>query len=262
MKIGFFDSGLGGLTILTAVVKEMPQYNYLYYGDTAHLPYGDKTEAVIYELTKEGVQYLFGAGAVLVIIACNTASAETARRLQQEFLPATYPDRKILGVIVPTIETLEFDMPTKVALLGTTRTVESNKYQLELDHKGNGTASLIQIATPELVPLIEQNELEAAAKQAIAVIEREAGESEVIVLGCTHYSQIKETLRRHFGDKKRIISQDEVIPAKLQDYLARHHEISSQLQHGGERTIHLTAHRPDYDVLMGQFLGGVYVEEE
>ncbi len=262
MKIGLFDSGLGGLTILKAVVKELPQYNYAYYGDTANLPYGDKSEEEIYELTKEGMRYLFEAGAALSIVACNTASAETARRLQQEFLPAEYPDRKILGIIVPTIEVLEFGAPTKVALIGTKRTVESGKYQLELDHKSNGNVLLSQIATPELVPLVEMNELAAAAEQAIQRIETEAGESEVVVLGCTHYTQIKNQLRTHFGESKTIISQDEVIPAKLADYLTRHHEVSSQLTHGGERSIHLTAHRPDYDHIMGYFLGGVYVEEE
>lgn len=262
MKIGLFDSGLGGLTILKSVVKELPQYNYVYYGDTANLPYGDKTEAEIYELTKEGVRYLFEAGAALVIIACNTASAETARRLQQEFLPAEYPNRKILGIIVPTIEVLDFDIPTKVTLIGTKRTVESGKYRLELDHKGNGNTILRQIATPELVPLIEMNELVTATEQAIKRIEAEAGESEVVVLGCTHYTQIKKQLRDYFGESKKIVSQDEVIPAKLSDYLMRHHEISSQLTHGGERSIHLTAHRPDYDHVMGHFLGGVYVEEE
>jgi glutamate racemase len=262
MKIGLFDSGLGGLTILKAVVKELPQYNYVYYGDTANLPYGDKPENEIYELTKEGMRYLFEAGAALVVIACNTASAETARRLQQEFLPAEYPDRKILGIIVPTIEVLMFPVPTKAVLIGTTRTIQSGKYQLELDHKGNGNTILTQIATPELVPLIELNELEAAATQAIRKIETEAGESEIVVLGCTHYTEIKGRLREHFGESKTIISQDEIIPGKLADYLMRHHEISSQLMHGGERSIHLTEHRKDYDRIMGYFLGGVCVAEE
>lgn len=262
MKIGLFDSGLGGLTILKAVVKELPQYNYAFYGDTANLPYGDKTEDQIYELTKAGVRHLFKAGSVLIIIACNTASAETARRLQQEFLPEEYPDRKILGIIVPTVEVLEFSVPTKTVLIGTKRTVESGKYQLELERRGNGNTILTQISTPELVPLIERNELAAATEQAIKRIETEAGESEVVVLGCTHYTQIKSQLRAYFGESKTVISQDEVIPAKLADYLMRHHEITAQLTHGGERSIHLTAHRPDYDRIMSHFLGGVYVDEE
>jgi glutamate racemase len=261
MKIGLFDSGLGGLTILKAVVKELPQYNYAFYGDTANLPYGDKTEEEIYEMTKEGVRHLFEVGSALVIIACNTASAETARRLQQEFLPEEYPNRKILGIIVPTIEVLDFDVPTSVTLIGTKRTVESGKYLLELEHKGNGNTVLTQIATPELVPLIEMNELEIAARTAIERIESTEQNSKVLVLACTHYTQIKDRLREHFKNTKTVISQDEVIPTKLADYLIRHHEITAQLTHGGERNIHLTAHRPDYDHIMGQFLGGVYVDE-
>ena len=262
MKIGFFDSGLGGLTILRAVVREMPQYNYAFYGDTANLPFGDKSETEIYEFTKEGVRYLFESGCVLVIIACNTASAETARRLQQEFLPTEYPDRKILGIIVPTVEELCFTVPTRVALIGTKRTVESGKYQLELAHKGNGNTILKQIATPEFVPLIEAGRIQEAAEQAIEKIESEAGDYEVVVLGCTHYTEIKDRLRQHFGLSKQIISQDEVIPQKLRAYLTAHPETESQLMHGGTRSVHLTAHRPDYDVLMGQFLGGVFVDEQ
>lgn len=260
MKIGLFDSGLGGLTILKAVVERLPQYDYLFYGDTAHLPYGDKTEAEIYALTKVGVKYLFERGAVLVIVACNTASAETVRKLQNEFLPNEYPDRKILGIIVPTIEELSYIQPTRVVLIATKRTVESRKYELELAHKGTGKVELISVATPELVPLIELGELETAAAAAIEKIEA-AGDSAVAVLGCTHYTQIKDRLRSHFKGRRLVISQDEVIPAKLQSYLTAHPEIATKLTHNGERSIHLTQHRPDYDMLMGQFLGGAYIGE-
>ncbi len=261
MKIGFFDSGLGGLIILKAVAKELPNYDYVFYGDTKHLPYGDKTEEEIYELAIVGMRHLFDAGCILVIIACNTASAETARRLQTEFLPAEYPDRKILGVIVPTIEMLEYENPTKVALLATKRTIESQKYHKELELKGNKNISLIDISTPELVPLIELGEFDAAARQAISRIETEAGESKVIVLACTHYTQIKLTLREHFKDQKVILSQDEFISEKIQSYLDKHPEIAERLTDTGERTIHLTEHRPDYDHLIGQFLGGVFLGE-
>lgn len=262
MKIGFFDSGLGGLTVLKAVAKKLSQYDYVYYGDTANLPYGDKTEEEIYQLTSIGMEYLFEAGCLLVIIACNTASAETARRLQQEFLPERYPDRKILGIIIPTIEVLDFDKVTKVTLIGTKRTVDSAKYVNELETKNNNFVHLTQIATPELVPLIEMGEVATAAQTAINRIEQEAGESEVIVLGCTHYTQIKKELRTHFSGQKEIISQDEVIPDKLKKYLANHPELAEKLTSEGIRSVHLTKHRPDYDMVMGQFLGGVYVDEE
>jgi glutamate racemase len=259
MKIGLFDSGLGGLTILRAVVKELPQYDFVFYGDTKNLPYGDKCEEEIYELTTAGVRYLFEAGCALVIIACNTASAETARRLQNEFLPLYYPDRKVLGIIVPTIESLNFSSLTKAVLIGTKRTVDSGKYFIELENKGNGNTILKQIATPKLVPLIEENKIDLASTEAIKQIEDGAGESEVVVLGCTHYTQIKQTLRNHFEGKKIIISQDEIIPQKLKLYLTNHPEITKKLTNSGERSIYLTLHRPDYDNLLGQFLGGVYI---
>ncbi|MCA9360853.1 glutamate racemase, partial [Candidatus Kaiserbacteria bacterium] len=257
----FFDSGLGGLTILKAVAKALPEYDYVYYGDTANIPYGDKTEEEIYALTVRGVEYLFKVDCSLVVIACNTASAETARRIQEEFLPTNFPDRKVLGVIVPTIEELNFGKMTKVALLATKRTIESKKYHKELELKGNGNALLIDMATPELVPLIELGELEAATNQAISRIETEAGESEVVVLGCTHYTEIKRGLRAHFKETKNIISQDEVIPEKLKTYLAAHPEIETKLSRGGERVVHLTEHKPYFDQILQQLLGGVMVEE-
>ncbi len=262
MKIGLFDSGLGGLTILKAVAKFLPDYDYVFYGDTANLPYGDKSEDEIYELTKKGVEYLFQADCILVIIACNTASAETARRLQTEFLLENHGDRKILGVIVPTIETLQFENMTKVALLATNRTIESKKYHKELELKGNGNIVLIDIATPELVPKIERGEIESAGRDAISRIETEAGESEVVVLGCTHYTEIKAHLREHFENSKRIISQDEVIPEKLSVYLHAHPEIKNKLSRGGQRSVHLTEHKPYFDKVLQQLLGGVMVEED
>ena len=141
------------------------------------------------------------------------------------------------------------------------RTIESQKYHKELELKGNKNISLIDISTPELVPLIELGEFDAAARQAISRIETEAGESKVIVLACTHYTQIKLTLREHFKDQKVILSQDEFISEKIQSYLDKHPEIAERLTDTGERTIHLTEHRPDYDHLIGQFLGGVFLGE-
>jgi len=262
MKIGFFDSGLGGLTILKAVAKELPEYDYSYYGDTLHLPYGDKTEEEILALSKTGIEYLFKKGCLLVIVACNTASAETLRNLQQSWLLKEYPDRHVLGMIVPTVEeVLERNLPS-VALLATKRTVESNKYGVELANRSAQAVTLIQVASPELVPFIELNELAAATQAAITRIESEAGESEGIILGCTHYTRVKDQLRQHFGARKVIFSQDEIIPKKLFSYLENHPEIEVRLTRAGERSVHLTQHRPDYDFIMGQFLGGAYLTDQ
>jgi glutamate racemase len=262
MKIGFFDSGMGGLSIMKAVAKELPEYDYVFYGDTANLPLGDKTEEELYEITITGMEYLFDAGCLIVIIACNTASAETARKLQREYLPKHHQSKKILGVIVPTVEMLEYAGFKSAALLATNRTVESKKYFIELEKRGNENVHMIDIATPELVPLIEEGRVGEAALQAIKIIDAQAGESEVVVLGCTHYTEIKNKLRDHFGDSKQIISQDEIIPEKLKLYLDMHPEIQSRLSRGSERSIHLTEHKPAYDKFIQQLLGGVLLGEE
>lgn len=262
MNIGFFDSGLGGLLILKAVAKTLPQYDYGYYGDTANVPYGDKTEAEIYELTKAALIELFNRDCVLVIVACNTASSETLRKIQDTFLITEYPDRKVLGVIIPTIEEVTETNCSRAVLLATKRTVESNKYEKELQKLGD-SIELISIATPELVPFIELGEKDIAAASAIATIERAGvGEGDVVVLGCTHYCLLKDSLREHFGPSLTIVSQDEVIPQKLSLYLEQHPEITSRLSNTGKRVIHLTQHRPDYDRLTAEFLGGAYLPDE
>ncbi|MEK7462292.1 MAG: glutamate racemase [Patescibacteria group bacterium] len=258
MNIGFFDSGLGGLLILKAVAKTLPQYDYLYYGDTANLPFGDKTETEIYEYTKRAIEELFKQNCLLVVVACNTASAETIRRLQDTYLKEEHPDRRILGVIVPTVEEVIKKDYKRAVLLATKRTVESGKYARELA-KLNPALELISVATPELVPLIETHQVEAAAKLAVSVIEGVAKAGDVVLLGCTHYILLKDKLREHFGSELTIISQDEVIPKKLEDYLSRHPEINSRLSNTGKRQIHLTEHRPDYDRLTAEFLGGAYI---
>lgn len=248
-KIGLFDSGLGGLTILEAVSRALPQYDYRYYGDTEHLPLGDKTEAEIFAFTQAGVEELFREGAVLAIIACNTASAETLRRLQDEWLPQRYPDRRILGVIIPTVEALIASPSQAALLIATRRTVESGKYPLELRQRAGRDLRLHTLATPSLVPLIEAGKSKEALAAAIAALEAEAARHffDTVILGCTHYVALKAGLRAHFGSRLAILSQDEIIPAKLADYLLRHPELESRLGQGSTRHIHLTRHRPDYD---------------
>jgi len=261
MNIGFFDSGLGGLTILKAVAKRLPQYSYEYFGDTKNLPYGDKSEEEIYALTKAGVESLFNRDCALVIIACNTASAETLRKLQDEWLPEAFPERKILGVIVPTVEEVIESRCGKVSLIATKRTIDSDKYAVEFKNRAQSPVELTQVATPELVPFIELNELELATTAAIKRIETAVGEGDGVILGCTHYTQIKDQLRSHFGNSLQVFSQDEIIPEKLFLYLQNHPEIETQLSQAGARNIHLTQHRPDYDLLIGQFLGGAFLSE-
>lgn len=264
MNIGFFDSGLGGLTILRAVARALPHYDYCFYGDTANLPYGDKTEEEIYQLSQTAMMHLFGAGCVLVIIACNTASAETLRRLQDEWLSAYYPDRRILGVIIPTIETLVESDSRHALLLATKRTVGSQKYERELSLRGDSHGVISAEATPGLVPLIEAGELDAAVALAWETISSHLVTIDTVILGCTHYTELKSQLRDRLnaaGSQVRVLSQDEIIPNKLTTYLAAHPEIVERLTSTGKRSIHLTAHRPDYDRIAAQLLRGAFVGE-
>jgi len=253
MKIGFFDSGLGGLILLTATTRLLPQYDYYYYGDTANLPYGDKSEEVIYQLSKLAMQHLFEAGCLIVIIACNTASSETLRRLQDEYLPEVYPDRRILGVIIPTIEALHDSGCKNALLLATKRTVESQKYQREVVQKNLTNMSIESMAAPTFVPLIEAGNIDGATEEAIAMVTTWVGKGDAVILGCTHYTLLKDALRAEFPSLL-FISQDELIPEKIAVYLQNHPELTSRLTTKGERTIHLTAERADYDMIKERLL--------
>ena len=166
MKIGFFDSGRGGLLVAEAVRELLPSYDYVYYGDTAHVPYGDRSESEIHAFTKAGVEHLFADGCLVVILACNTASAETLRTLQDEWLPTHYPDRKLLGVIVPTVEAVLEAKCSRVLLLATARTVSAGKYHLELGKLNVIDTKIIAQATADLVPLIEADNLPEAGVRA------------------------------------------------------------------------------------------------
>jgi glutamate racemase len=227
MKIGIFDSGLGGKLIAKAIRKKLPEYDYLFYGDTRNLPYGDKTEDEIYELTKFAVEELFRRDCALVILACNTASAESLRKLQDTILVGEWQGRRILGVIVPTVEEMIEGVHEQVLLIGTRRTVESGKYELELRKRDAGIV-LTGIATPELVPLIEGDNLEAAHHYVVNLLRTRGNGNMSLVLGCTHYTALKAGLAREFPHL-RIISQDGIVPKKLADYLKRHPEIREKL---------------------------------
>lgn len=256
MKIGVFDSGLGGLLVLRKVTKVLPQYDYYYYGDTAKLPYGDKSEEEIYELTKDALRHMLEADCMLIVIACNTASVETLPRIQSEFLPAEYPDRTVLGVVVPTVEALTSSDSRSALLLGTERTIDSGKYERVL-RKQQSTIELLSKATPELVPLLESARGSEALEQIVSTIDAaRTPELDTVILGCTHYALLTSKLRGHYGGGLEFLSQDEVIPLKLQKYLQKHPELEEKLSQGRDRKVHLTEHRDDYDRFLVSVLQG------
>jgi len=230
MKIGIFDSGLGGLFVTRALVKKLPYYDYVYLGDTQRVPYGNRSHETIYRFLEEAVDYLFKHDCELIIVACNTASAEALRRIQQEYLPKHYPKRKVLGIIIPTAEAALKDPKIKrVGVLATQGTVGSGTYIRELK-KICPDVTVIQQAAPLLVPLIESNAVKFADPILQSYLQPLIKKKiDTLILGCTHYPLLKKEIKKICGRDINVISQDEIISAKLTDYLQRHPEIEKML---------------------------------
>lgn len=233
-KIGIFDSGYGGLTILKEIRKELPQYSYVYLGDNARAPYGTRSYDVVFQYTLECVEFLFSKGCEIVILACNTASAKALRTIQQKVMPVKYPDKKVLGVIRPSTELVGNLSNTKVVgILATEGTVKSDSYKIEIERFTPGV-DVVQLACPLWVPIIEANEHDSKEGKAIfrKDIERLLSlndKIDTIVLGCTHYPMIKEFVQEIVGENVQVISQGEIVAERLVDYFQRHVKLESKL---------------------------------
>ena len=247
MRIGIFDSGLGGLIIAKAIRRAMPKYDYVYLGDTKRVPYGNRSHNAVFEFTKEAMNYLFKKeNCAIVIIACNTSSARALRRIQQEYL-VNYnntrklmgeSERKILGVLIPTAE--ECAKYKKVGILGTIGTVTSNTFPKEIKKISRKT-KVFQNSAPMLVPLIEEGEKILAKQFILKYLKPFLNKKlDVVALGCTHYPFYKNEIKKVLGKKVKIISQDEIISEKLKDYFVRHPEIEKKLAKNGKAKILVT----------------------
>jgi|SRR3989344_1947266 len=256
MKIGIFDSGLGGLIIARAIIKRLPIYDYIYLGDTKNLPYGEKRPGEIYQHTKNAVDFLFKQNCQLIVIACNTASAWALRKIQQKYLAKNYPNRRVLGVVIPTLEVADDNhRRKKIGVIGTTATVKSHIYKKELLKLDKG-AKIIEIATPDLVPLIEQNSLQKAQKTLQLYLRPLQKQGiEALILGCTHYPILKKACRQILGKKAAVISQDEIIPKKLGNYLKRHKEIAGKLSKNSKREFWVTSSSKNFDAVAKRLFG-------
>lgn len=232
MKIGIFDSGLGGLVITKAFISQMPEYDYVYYGDTRNLPYGDKTSGQILIHTLEAIKFLISQNCGIIIIACNTATSIALRYLQQRFIPSYAPDVKVLGVVIPTVEEASLFNAGKVGVVATKATVRSQIYTEEL-HKINPQLEVQEIAAPDLVPAIENNDFDKA-KALANEYAAQFSKIDSLILGCTHYPLLKQAFRKALPEYVRVISQDELMGAKLQDYLNRHIEIDITLSRNAD----------------------------
>jgi glutamate racemase len=250
--IGVFDSGFGGLTVLSALLGRLPEYDYLYLGDSARAPYGPRSLEVVHSFTREAVEFLFDAGCPLVVLACNTASAQALRTLQQRHLPAHRPDRRILGVVRPSAEALAGLPPGAipgvtepalttgtVAVLGTVGTVASGSYALELA-KLAPALRLIQQACPLWVPLVEAGELrgpgtEYFLRKDLEPLFAAPDPPTRVLLGCTHYPLLLPLIRTLVPPSVEIIEQGGLVADRLAEWLERHPEMERRLSRRGTR---------------------------
>jgi glutamate racemase len=237
--IGVFDSGYGGLTVLSAIRAQLPQYDFIYFGDNARAPYGNRSFDVVYEFTLEAVKFLFEQGCPLVILACNTASAKALRTIQQKDLPALSSSNRVLGVIRPSTEVLgELTHSKHVGILGTQGTINSNSYPIELA-KFAPDIEVHQHACPMWVPLIENQQYEhPAGKQFILEDVQQLlstnEQIDTILLACTHYPVLQEQLQQLVGPNIQIVPQGPIVAEKLAAYLDAHPEMEQRLSKNGE----------------------------
>jgi glutamate racemase len=256
--IGVFDSGIGGLTVLRAFLRELGPYDYLYLGDNARAPYGNKSLEVIYQYTRQAVDFLFQKGCVLIILACNTASAKALRRIQQTWLPIHYPQRRVLGVVIPLAEAgVQVTRYGRVGVIGTRATIESQVYEQELD-KLRRDLRVFGLACPLLVPLVEEGWVGKPETNMILkkyLRRMKAKKVDTLILGCTHYPFLQKDIERIMGKNCTVLSGPDTVAEKLEGYLRRHPEIEGRLSKGSRASFFTTDDPERFRALGEKFLG-------
>ena len=264
--IGVFDSGYGGLTVLKSIVKTLPEYDFIYLGDNARAPYGNRSFETVYQYTREAVQWFFSKGCPLVILACNTSSAKALRTIQQQDLVESGTPNRVLGVIRPTAEKAGLLSKTKnVGIMATNGTVNSNSYVLEIG-KFFPEVSVFQQACPLWVPLIENNEQDGPGadyfvQKYIDALLSQSAAIDTVILACTHYPLLMEKLRKGFPTGIRLIAQAEIVADSLVQYLNNHPEIDERCSRKGRRQFFTSDDSTDFDRHAANFYGEIIKSE-
>ena len=257
--IGIFDSGYGGLTIFEKIRKQLPGYDYVYLGDNARTPYGNRSFEVVYEFTLQAVKWLFNQNCHLVVIACNTASAKALRTIQQKDLPQLDSQRRVLGVIRPTVECIGQVTQTRhVGVLGTPGTITSGSYTLEI-HKLFPDIFVESEACPMWVPLVENNEHDKAGadyfiRQHLDNILTRDSDIDTIILACTHYPLLEKKIRSFLPESISLVSQGSLVAESLKDYLYRHPEIADRCSKNATCRFYTTESQEKFATMASLFL--------
>jgi glutamate racemase len=250
--IGIFDSGYGGLTVLKSIVEKLPAYDFIYLGDNARAPYGNRSFETVYQYTREAVQWFFSRGCPLVILACNTSSAKALRTIQQQDLAESGTSNRVLGVIRPTTEIAGILSKTgHVGIFATSGTVNSESYILEIE-KFFPEVKVFQQACPLWVPLIENNEHQGSGadffiKKYVDGLLSQSSDIDTIILGCTHYPLIMDKLRQHVPGNIKLIAQGDIVADSLAKYLENHPETDSRCSRHAGISFYTTDDTTDFD---------------
>ena len=258
--IGVFDSGYGGLTVFRSIASLLPQYDYVYLGDNARAPYGNRSFDTVHQYTLQCVEWFFKMGCPLVILACNTASAKALRTIQQNDLPRIAPDKRVLGVIRPTAEIIgSYTKTNAVGVLGTKGTVKSGSYEIEVN-KFFPEIKVHQLACPMWVPLVEYGEYDTEGadffvRKYLNELLTTAPDTDTILLACTHYPLLLEKIKQYLPEGIKTVSQGPIVADSLANYLQRHPEIESSITRTGSRHFYTTDDTIDFDNHATTFFG-------
>lgn len=270
--IGIFDSGFGGLSIFREIHHLLPNYDYIYLGDNARAPYGDRSFEEVCDFTKQAVERLFDMGCPLVVLACNTASAKALRNIQQRWLPYTDdPTRRVLGVVRPTVERVEqLTYSGHIGIIATQATVSSESYEMELEKLPTSfrldfrPLTVTSHACPRWVPMIEagkmhSQELHDIVYADLAELLQKDPDIDAIILGCTHYPLITSLIQTVLQELRHpeiiLMPQGKPVSYSLRDYLRRHPEMEKRLSQGRQTTYYTTGDVQNFQQLAPFFMG-------
>jgi glutamate racemase len=263
--IGIFDSGFGGLTVLREYLKRYPEYDYVYLGDQANAPYGNHTQDHVNKLVVQNVEFLAKKGCQLIIIACNTASAEALKHVQHLYKgkPA------VLGVLIPAAEeALKASKFGSIGVVGTRGTIVSGAYERELlkaasthykptDRRANRQIRIVSQACPLLVPMVEEGLTDSTPTRMILkkyLAPLKAAHVDTLILGCTHYPLLQKDIHRIMGKQCALISSSQAAVDAIGDWLKRHKNIEKSLTRKGTRTYYTTENPERFSELGSRFL--------
>jgi len=242
--IGIFDSGIGGLTVVRAIMDELPGYDMIYFGDTARTPYGSKSGQTVIEYSLQNTEFLIKQGAKMIVMACNTASSVATESLKKQF------DLPIYEVITPAVNrSLQETKKSVIGVIGTRATINSGIYEKKIKEQ-NPDARVYSAACPLLVPLVEEGWLKKPETRMIVkkyLHPLKTRQIDTLILGCTHYPILKPIIQHKIGKRVRVISSSTAVAEQIRIFLSSSPEIDQKLSKNGQTEFFVSDLTPQFE---------------